>query len=207
MPFWGKISFTNLTRVCSSFLERLHDTIMVWLIIIFIAVIIVRVRVTTGTRATRMTPDSMVLESTWTVVPMLILVRIAFPSIHLLCLQDSLCLVPTSTAKVTRNQWNWQRTLLEDYWDHLLDADKLENVGSYEIPLILPNNSYPRILLSRTDVLHSLGFPRLGVKLDSIPGRINSTVVETSVNGVFRGSCYELCGRGHRVIPIYALIN
>jgi cytochrome c oxidase subunit 2 len=123
----------------------------------------------------------------------------------LLCLQDSLCLTPTSTIKVNSNQWNWQRDFLGNCSDHLLDSDSLENVGSYDVPLILESNRYTRMLLSRTDVLHSLGVPSLSVKLDSIPGRINSSVVEVSSLGIFRGSCYELCGSGHRVIPIYLL--
>jgi len=58
-----------------------------------------------------------------------------------------------------------------------------------------------RILLSRSDVLHSLGLPSLGVKLDSVPGRINSTIIDGS-SRVSIGSCYELCGTGHSAMPV-----
>lgn len=58
----------------------------------------------------------------------------------------------------------------------------------------------------RTDVLHSLGIPGLGIKLDSVPGRLNSLVIETQDTGLFPGACYELCGRGHRVIPVRVLV-
>jgi len=63
-----------------------------------------------------------------------------------------------------------------------------------------------RIIVSRRDVLHSLGFPSLGVKLDSSPGRLNVTTVEASSLGLLVGSCYELCGRGHSAMPIYTLV-
>jgi cytochrome c oxidase subunit II len=85
-----------------------------------------------------------------------------------------------------------------------LDSDLLDLIGSYESPLLIAIGS-TRVLLTRTDVLHSLGFPSLGVKLDSAPGRLNATIIEVLSPGLFVGSCYELCGRGHRVIPINAL--
>jgi len=61
-------------------------------------------------------------------------------------------------------------------------------------------------MVTRRDVLHSLGVPRFGVKLDSAPGRLNVTTVEAPVVGLITGSCYELCGRGHRAMPIYILV-
>lgn len=150
-------------------------------------------------------PDSLILEQTWTLIPILILLTIAYPSIHLLCTQDAICTNPFYTVKVIRNQWNWQRETL-DVLDHLLDRDKLDELRSYDYPFLLPLREVSRIIVSRRDVLHSLGFPRLGVKLDSSPGRLNVTTVEASSLGLIMGSCYELCGRGHRAIPIYALV-
>jgi len=76
-------------------------------------------------------------------------------------------------------------------------------VTSYESPLVINRIKDTRILTIRTDVLHSLGIPSLGVKLDASPGRIRIAVLECSFPGVFIGSCYELCGRGHRAMPIH----
>jgi heme/copper-type cytochrome/quinol oxidase subunit 2 len=103
VAFWRAAGFTNLISRCSSNLERLHDLITVWLFIIFVVVLIVAFSVFVKA-VVALTPDSVILEAAWTFVPMLILVRIAFPRIHLLCLQDSLCLTPTSTIKVNSNQ-------------------------------------------------------------------------------------------------------
>jgi len=90
--------------------------------------------------------------------------------------------------------------------DHLLDADIVGNVGGFDTPKGL-SLGLIRIVLTRTDVLHSLGLPRIGVKLDSIPGRLNSFSVDTEIPGILRGSCYELCGRGHRIIPINFILS
>jgi len=89
--------------------------------------------------------------------------------------------------------------------DHLLDADEVDNISSYEVPISILGG-FSRLLVSRTDVLHSLGVPRIRLKLDSIPGRLNSLITEASVIGGFPGACYELCGRGHRVIPFILVV-
>jgi len=86
-----------------------------------------------------------------------------------------------------------------------LDSERVDLVSSFESPLILKRGVDTRILTIRTDVLHSLGVPSLGVKLDAAPGRIRITVLESSIPGLFLGSCYELCGRGHRAMPLYFL--
>jgi cytochrome c oxidase subunit 2 len=90
--------------------------------------------------------------------------------------------------------------------DHLLDSEKLDELRRYEYPLLMSRNMLLRILLTRRDVLHSLGIPSLGIKLDSAPGRLNSVIVESKRAGLFTGSCYELCGRGHRAMPIFIIL-
>jgi len=88
--------------------------------------------------------------------------------------------------------------------DHLLDTREVEYLSSLLSPVLFRTGSV-RVVLSRTDVLHSLGVPRLGVKLDSVPGRLNSTFLSFTRQGIFSGSCYELCGNGHRAMPIRLL--
>jgi len=185
-------------------LERLHDLVIVWLLVIIVTVLIVRYGVFFSKTVTIMTIDSLALEIIWTIIPIFILVGIAVPRIHLLCLQDTLFRTPNATIKILSNQWNWQREQREQI-DHLLDSDKLDELRSYEYPLIISLGDANRILLTRTDVLHSLGVPSLGVKLDSTPGRLNAVTFELLNSGLLTGSCYELCGSGHRAIPIYLL--
>jgi heme/copper-type cytochrome/quinol oxidase subunit 2 len=78
----------------------------------------------------------------------------------------------------------------------LLDSEKLDELRRFNRPVLLPFKILMRLLVTRTDVLHSLGIPSLGLKLDSTPGRLNAVVFEANSPGLRQGSCYELCGSG-----------
>lgn len=56
--------------------------------------------------------------------------------------------------------------------------------------------------MTSADVLHSFSVPRLRVKADACPGRINEIIVMPRVWGTHPGQCSELCGRLHSAIPI-----
>jgi heme/copper-type cytochrome/quinol oxidase subunit 2 len=187
-----------------SFLESLHDLVIVWLLLILVVVLLVRARVVSRPRG-KLNQDSSLLEQGWTIIPILVLVRIAYPRIHLLYLQDFFTTTPLLTMKVVGNQWNWQ-TSSELEVDHLLDIDQLENNASYETP-ILVRKGLTQLVIRRSDVLHSLGLPNLGIKLDATPGRLNATIIESNIEGVSVGSCYELCGRGHSAIPVQVVFR
>jgi len=204
LPFWSGLGFQNLLGLVLSQLESLHDLIIVWLVVIIRVVTFISLGVFINSGA-NLGVESEALEKTWTLVPILILVSIAIPSIHLLCVQDTLSQTPTRRVKVIRNQWNWQRELIEeDSRDHVIDVDALDSRGSYEVPRII-DLGVVRFVVVSTDVLHSLGVPRIGVKLDSAPGRLNIVRVDVFNPSLYTGGCYELCGRGHRAMPITIL--
>jgi len=66
----------------------------------------------------------------------------------------------------------------------------------------LPSQTPLRVLVTRGDVLHSWAIPRLGLKVDAVPGRLNQLSVEITSVGVFYGQCSEICGANHSFIPI-----
>lgn len=180
---------------------------IVWiLVILFLVIFISSLILFKSFNSIYIELESLVLEVTWTIIPVLILITVAFPRVFLLCLQDAILLSPFLSLKIFRRQWNWQREYLDLQSDHLLDREKLDELVRFEYPFVLPINKIIRILLTSRDVLHSLGLPSLGIKLDSNPGRLNSTFIEANRLGLYLGSCYELCGRGHRAIPIFCLI-
>lgn len=47
------------------------------------------------------------------------------------------------------------------------------------------------------DVIHSFWVPRLGGKIDAIPGRTNVVRLQADEAGTFRGQCAEFCGLNH----------
>jgi len=67
---------------------------------------------------------------------------------------------------------------------------------------VLPFLMSVRVLVRSADVLHSWALPRLGVKLDATPGRLNQTSVLSHRPGVAYGQCSEICGANHRFMPI-----
>ena len=68
--------------------------------------------------------------------------------------------------------------------------------------LVIPTDMYISVAVTSADVIHSWALPRLGIKVDAIPGRIANTVLYTYVSDVFYGQCSELCGVLHGFMPI-----
>lgn len=154
-----------------------------------------------------------VIECVWTTIPGLILIQIALPSLSLLYLIEDVPF-PNLTVKAIGHQWYWEYEYT-DFWvgEHTVSFD------SYIIPvrdlelgifrqletdnrLVLPILRKIRILVSRADVLHSWTVPRLGVKADAVPGRINQLNILSNIPGVLYGQCSEICGSQHSHIPI-----
>ena len=67
---------------------------------------------------------------------------------------------------------------------------------------VLPINSEIRVLVTSADVIHAWAVPRVGVKVDAIPGRLNQLGFIINRPGVFYGQCSEICGANHSFIPI-----
>jgi len=146
------------------------------------------------------------IEIIWTVFPAVILLFVAFPSLQILYLLDEIN-NPLITLKTIGHQWYWQyeySNFLNLEFDSYMKKDKdlkfrLLNVDNF---IIFPNNSQIRVLTTATDVIHSWTIPRLGVKIDASPGRLNQTNFFVNRLGLFFGQCSEICGANHSFIPI-----
>ena len=68
--------------------------------------------------------------------------------------------------------------------------------------LVLPFRQVIRVLVRSGDVIHSWAVPRLGVKMDAVPGRINQLFTFISRPGIYYGQCSEICGANHSFMPI-----
>ena len=149
------------------------------------------------------------LEVVWTLVPVLILVVIAMPSIRLLAHQYS---PPQAdlTLKVTGNQWNWSYEYpdlgIEFTANMLPDAQAIARGEPRHIAtdnrVVVPLGANIKVLVTSSDVIHSWGVPAFWVKMDAVPGRINETWFRAEREGVYYGVCYELCGARHGYMPI-----
>lgn len=99
---------------------------------------------------------------------------------RMLPLADSDALI----IEVTGHQW---------YWQVHYPAHGIELTDELHIPVDTPVHLH----LTSADVIHSFWVPRLGVKLDMLPGRTNILRLEASEAGSYRGQCAEYCGLGH----------
>ena len=64
-------------------------------------------------------------------------------------------------------------------------------------PLVLSIKLNIRLLVTSNDVIHSWAVSSLGVKIDVIPGRINSSTLFIKREGRYYGQCSEICGKSH----------
>ncbi|MEL6528592.1 MAG: cytochrome c oxidase subunit II [Pseudomonadota bacterium] len=157
------------------------------------------------------TTHNTLIEVVWTVVPVLILVVIAVPSITLLARQYETPPENAVTIKATGYQWYWGYT----YPDHgdveiisnmLSDADALANGEPAQLAvdnrMVVPAGVPLRIQTTAADVIHAFAVPSLWFKMDAVPGRLNEKLLTIEEPGVYYGQCSELCGTRHAYMPI-----
>jgi cytochrome c oxidase subunit II len=157
------------------------------------------------------TTHNTMIEIVWTLVPVLILVVIAVPSIRLIAAQYEPAPENAVTVKATGYQWNWGYT----YPDHggfevisnMLSEEEAAKRGEPRLlgvdnRMVVPAGVPIRLQTTASDVIHSFAVPSLWFKLDSVPGRLNEKQLLIEKPGVYYGQCSELCGARHAYMPI-----
>ena len=150
------------------------------------------------------TTHNTLIEVAWTLIPVLILVGIAVPSFRLLFLQLDLPKADL-TIKATGKQWYWSYSYPDNgkfEFDSLLVADKQPRLLGVDNEMVVPVNKVVRIQTTGADVIHAFAVPAFGIKIDSIPGRLNETWFKATKTGMYYGQCSELCGKDHAFMPI-----
>ncbi len=207
----------DFQEALSPSMERIVDfNLMVTIIIVIISAfvlglmawIVVRYNKKRNPTPSKTTHNTL-LEVTWTVVPVIILLVIAVPSFRLLYFTDRVE-VADMTLKAIGHQWYWSY----EYPDHgdftfdaiMLEDDELEEgqprLLATDTAVVLPVGAKIRLLTTADDVIHSWAVPALGVKMDSVPGRVNETWFQINREGMYYGQCSELCGTLHGFMPI-----
>ena len=197
------ISFHNILLVII--------TLITLFVLALLLIIIVKFNARANPTPSRTTHNTL-LEVAWTVLPVLILTLIAVPSFRLLFTQ--LDLPPADvTVKATGKQWFWSYSYPDAggfEFDSLVLSDSERNARQPVPPrllavdneMVVPVNKNIRVITTGADVIHAFAVPAFGVKIDSIPGRINETWFKAEREGVYYGQCSELCGKDHAFMPI-----
>ena len=226
----------NLTPGVTSISERVYHLHMIGFyvclaigIIVFgaMAIAMVRFRKSKGAVAEQWS-HSTKLETVWTVLPVVLLVVMAWPATKLLVdMADTEN--ADMTIKVTGYQWKWRYEYVDvdkkntgiNFISSLAsdsnDARQLRSgvdpnsivADGYKAylldvdkPLVVPVGTKIRFVITGDDVIHSWWVPQLGWKSDAIPGIINTAWTEIPTPGTYRGQCAELCGKDHGFMPI-----
>nr|YP_010234505.1 cytochrome c oxidase subunit II [Acanthodactylus guineensis]QTA72684.1 cytochrome c oxidase subunit II [Acanthodactylus guineensis] len=205
----AQLGFQNAASPIMEELLHFHDhaLMIVFLISALVLYIITLMLSTKLTHTNNM--DAQEVEMVWTILPAIILILIALPSLRILYLMDEIN-NPHLTIKAIGHQWYWSYEYT-DYENLLFDSYMIPtenlNFGEFRLlevdhRMIIPMESPIRILVSAEDVLHSWAIPSLGIKTDAVPGRLNQTTLITSFPGLFYGQCSEICGSNHSFMPI-----
>jgi cytochrome c oxidase subunit 2 len=146
----------------------------------------------------------LVLEVVWTILPAIILIYLGLPSLELLYSSEAIFVRPSLVVKIIGHQWYWEYAIPElgvcfDRFTERRDFLRLSDVGDR---LVLPLITNIQLLITSHDVIHSFALPRLALKADANPGRLNSIAVHSLLPGVYVGQCSELCGALHSNISI-----
>ena len=163
------------------------------------------------------TSHNTALEVAWTLIPVLILVAIAIPSMRLLKTQYT---PPPAdlTVKVTGNQWFWTYSYPDNGGFEIVsnqlkeradvkpgerfrtDADGPPMLAADE-RMVLPAGKVIKFLVTSNDVIHAFWVPAFWSKIDANPGQVNQIWVKVDKPGVYFGQCTELCGARHAYMP------
>nr|YP_007317683.1 cytochrome c oxidase subunit II [Hyporthodus octofasciatus]YP_010250084.1 cytochrome c oxidase subunit II [Cephalopholis miniata]YP_010463360.1 cytochrome c oxidase subunit II [Cephalopholis leopardus]YP_010463373.1 cytochrome c oxidase subunit II [Cephalopholis spiloparaea]QUJ09843.1 cytochrome c oxidase subunit II [Hyporthodus haifensis]AFN42740.1 cytochrome c oxidase subunit II [Hyporthodus octofasciatus]QTV20424.1 cytochrome c oxidase subunit II [Cephalopholis miniata]UUK29336.1 cytoc len=202
----------GLQDAASPVMEELlhfHDHALMIVFLISTLVLYIIVAMVSTKLTNKYILDSQEIEIIWTILPAVILILIALPSLRILYLMDEIN-DPHITIKAMGHQWYWSYEYT-DYEDLGFDSYMIPTQdltpGQFRLleadhRMVVPLDSPVRVLVSAEDVLHSWAVPALGIKMDAVPGRLNQTAFVTSRPGVFYGQCSEICGANHSFMPI-----
>lgn len=192
-------------------------TIISVVVLLLLAYALIRFRRGANPTPSR-TSHNTALEVVWTLLPVLILVTIAIPSIRLLRHQYS---PPPAdvTVKVIGNQWFWTYQYpdnggIELVSNMLKEKDQVKPGERFRVDrdgprllaaderMVIPAGKVVKFIVTSNDVIHSFAMPAFWMKMDANPGRLNETWVKVDRPGVYFGQCSQLCGARHGFMPI-----
>jgi len=129
------------------------------------------------------------LEVAWTIVPAVILVFIAVPTIRTIFAIAAEAPPNALHINVTGKQW---------FWNFEYPEYGIRTANEIHVPVGRPVELH----LQSGDIIHSFWVPRIGGKRDLIPNRTNRITFTAEKAGYYPGQCAEFCGASHALMRI-----
>nr|YP_009049134.1 cytochrome c oxidase subunit II [Pavoraja nitida]AEL97261.1 cytochrome c oxidase subunit 2 [Pavoraja nitida]AIE42756.1 cytochrome c oxidase subunit II [Pavoraja nitida] len=205
----SQLGFQDAASPVMEELLHFHDHTLMIVFLISALILYIIVAMVTTKLTNKYILDSQEIEIVWTILPAIILIMIALPSLRILYLMDEIN-DPHITIKALGHQWYWSYEYTDyenlEFDSYMIQTEDL-NPGQFRLletdhRVVVPMESPIRVLVTAEDVLHAWAVPALGVKMDAVPGRLNQTAFIISRPGVYYGQCSEICGANHSFMPI-----
>nr|AHX97788.1 cytochrome c oxidase subunit II [Elasmosoma sp. QL-2014] len=207
MCMWNMMNFQDSGSYEMFLLISLYDFIMVILFMILLFIFYIIIWFFFSKYFSLNILHNQLLELIWTLLPMLILIFMAIPSLKILYIIEEM-ISPFLSIKILGHQWYWSYEyvdfLLKDYDSFMMVYEKegMFRLLDVDNRLVVPYKVFIRGLVSSVDVIHSWAVAGLGIKVDAIPGRLNQFMMVLNRCGLFFGQCSEICGLNHSFMPI-----
>lgn len=211
MPFWFCFSFQDRISPQMEEVIFFHDHAMIVAVMVFV----LRFYCISSFILSRVFDAGKVeayfLERGWTIAPIVTLLLLGLPSLSLLYkMEEGEGL--SGTLKVTGHQWYWSYGWISNNnrgWDvsRKVLKSSLSNCLVTDKVVTLPVGNTIRSTVTSDDVIHSWALPSLGIKVDSVPGRLRQVLIRSNKNGLAIGQCSEICGTNHSSMPIVLLFK
>nr|QWC53791.1 cytochrome c oxidase subunit II [Evacanthus danmainus] len=209
MSTWMMFSFQDSVSPLMEHLILFHDHTMMIIMIITMIVFYMMFSMMINKYLNRYLLEGQMIELIWTILPALMLIFIAFPSLRILYLLEE-TKMPMLTIKSIGHQWYWSYEYSDfnkiEFDSYMKPTNELEfsqfRLLEVDNKIVLPFNTNIRLLFTSSDVIHSWTIPSLGLKVDCSPGRINQGSMNINRPGTYYGQCSEICGANHSFMPI-----
>jgi cytochrome c oxidase subunit 2 len=181
---------------------------VVLLVLALLVYVCIRFRASANPVPSR-TSHNTFIEIAWTVLPILFLFILAFPSLSLLYFQER---IPKAdlTLKVTGLQWYWHYSYPDNgnfaFDSAIVDESELKDPSlrllEVDNEVVLPVGENVRVQIAGNDVMHSWFVPSLAVQKYAVVGHLNELWVNIDREGTYYGECNQICGVNHAFMPI-----
>nr|QLY89756.1 cytochrome c oxidase subunit II [Piscicola geometra]DAZ85781.1 TPA_asm: cytochrome c oxidase subunit 2 [Piscicola geometra] len=209
MAFWTQLYLQDPVSPSMSQLIQFHDSVMITLTLVTTVITYSMIYLSMNKLISRYNFEAQEIEAIWTIIPAIVLITLAMPSIRLLYIMEE-SFSNSITIKTVGHQWYWTyqySDFIDVEFDSYMTQTNDLNMGDYRLlevdnRFVIPMNHSIRMMVTAADVLHSWTIPALGVKMDAVPGRLNQITFSTLIPGVYYGQCSEICGANHSFMPI-----
>nr|YP_010878936.1 cytochrome c oxidase subunit II [Batracomorphus cornutus]WHE42588.1 cytochrome c oxidase subunit 2 [Batracomorphus cornutus] len=203
---WKGMSFMDPLSPSMEQMIMFHDHTMMVIMMITMMVMYIMTFIMTNKLTNLMIYQEQMIEMIWTILPAFFLLLVAMPSIRILYLIEEMS-EPMITFKAIGHQWFWSyeySDMKKIDFDSYMKPTNMKSIRILETDnkMILPMKTKIRLITTSSDVIHSWTIQSLGIKIDSLPGRMNQGSMFLSRPGIYFGQCSEICGANHSFMPI-----